>query len=99
VAWAWLGRGTEGLGRFGVATVVVSPSVFAHGFLIALPAFLGLRGPWLWLALGITSVAPGLGWWLAIAIVVGSAFVPGLRREAGGPWPRSADPARPTIWR
>jgi hypothetical protein len=100
VAWAWLGRGRDGLARFGVATVVASPSVFAHGFLIALPAFLGLRGPWLWIALGITSVAPGPGWWMAIALVIGATFIPGLRRETGGPWPRPADPvdlAGPTI--
>jgi hypothetical protein len=99
VAWAWLGRDREGLARYGVATIVASPSVFAHGFLIALPAFLGLRGPWLWVALGITSVAPGLGWWMAIVLVVGATFIPDLRREAGGPWPRPADPVRPTIRR
>jgi hypothetical protein len=103
VAWAWLGRGREGLARFGVATVVTSPSVFAHGFLLALPAFLGLRRPWLWVALGITSVAPGLGWWLAIFVVVGATFLPGLRRETGGRWSRPAglahlaDAAGPTI--
>jgi hypothetical protein len=91
VAWAWLGRGREGLARFGVATVVTSPSVFAHGFLLALPAFLGLRRPWLWVALGITSVAPGLGWWMTIVLVVGATFLPGLRRETGGPWSRPAD--------
>lgn len=94
-AWAWLGRGREGLARFGVAAVVASPSVFAHGFLIALPAFLGLRVPLLWIALGITSVAPGLGWWMAIALVIGATVIPGLRRETGGPWPRAADPTHP----
>jgi hypothetical protein len=96
VAWAWLGRGREGLARFGVATVVASPSVFAHGFLIALPAFLGLRGSWLWVALGITSVAPGLGWWMAIVLVIVAAFIPSLRRETGGPWPPPDDPADPS---
>lgn len=95
VAWAWLGRGREGLARFGVATVVASPSVFAHGFLIALPAFLGLRGPWLWIALGITSVAPGPGWWMAIALAIGATFIPDLRRETGGPWSQRVDPTDP----
>ena len=70
VVWAWLGRRLDGLARFGVATVVASPSLFTHGFLVALPALLGLRPVALWLALGITSVAPGLGWWLAIVLVV-----------------------------
>lgn len=91
VAWAWLGRGREGLARFGVATVVAAPSAFAHGFLVALPAFLGLRAAWLWVVLGITSVAPGVAWWLAILVVVAASLLPGLRREdGGGPWPAAS---------
>lgn len=86
-AWAWLGRGLDGLARFGVATVVASPSLFTHGFLVALPAFLGLRPMALWLALGFTSVAPGLGWWLSIALVVVASMAAPLRRSSGGPWP------------
>lgn len=88
VAWAWLGRGRQGLARFGVATLVAAPSAFAHGFLVALPAFLGLRAAWLWVALGITSVAPGVAWWLAILVAVAASLLPGLRRgDGGGPWP------------
>ena len=87
VGWAWLARGRAGLARFGMATVVASPSLFAHGFLVALPAFLELRPAVLWLALGITSVAPGLGWWLAIVLVVVASVIPSLRRSTGGPWP------------
>jgi hypothetical protein len=87
VAWAWLGRGLDGLARFGLATVVASPSLFSHGWLVALPAFLGLRPVVLWLALGITSAAPGPGWWLAAVLVVAASGVAGLRRPAGGPWP------------
>jgi hypothetical protein len=87
VGWAWLGRGLDGLSRFGVAIVVASPSLFSHGFLVALPAFLALRPVALWLTLGITSVAPGPGWWLAVVLVVGASLAPGLRRPAGGPWP------------
>ncbi|MDP9482512.1 MAG: glycosyltransferase 87 family protein [Chloroflexota bacterium] len=89
VGWAWLARSRAGLARFGVATVVASPSLFAHGFLVALPAFLELRPAMLWLALGITSVAPGLGWWLAVVLVVVASVIPWLRRPAGGPWPVS----------
>lgn len=87
VGWAWLGRGLDGLARFGVATVVASPSLFSHGWLVALPALLGLRPVVLWLALGITSAAPGPGWWLAVVLVVGASVVTGLRRQSGGPWP------------
>ncbi len=87
VGWAWLGRGLDGLARFGVATVIGSPSLFAHGFLVALPAFLALRPVSLWLAIGITSVAPGLGWWLSIVLVVLASAVPAMRRTRGGPWP------------
>ena len=87
IGWAWLGRGLDGLARFGVATVVGSPSLFAHGFLVALPAFLALRPVALWLALGITSVAPGLGWWLSIVLVVVASVATELRRSTDGPWP------------
>ncbi len=102
VAWGWLGHGRDGLARFGVATVVAAPSAFAHGFLVALPAFLGLRTAWLWVVLGITSVAPGVAWWLAILVAVAASFLPGLRREdGGGPWPAapgsaSSPPAPPS---
>ena len=85
--WAWLGRGLDGLARFGVATVVASPSLFTHGFLVALPAFLGLRPIAALARLGFTSVAPGLGWWLSIVLVVVASVATVLRRSAGGPWP------------
>jgi hypothetical protein len=87
LGWAWLGRGLDGLARFGVATVVASPSLFSHGWLVALPAFLGLRPVALWLALGITSAAFGPGWWLAVVLVVAASVAPPLRRQDAGPWP------------
>ena len=87
IGWALVARGREGLARFGVATVVASPSLFSHGFLVALPALLALGPTALWLAIGITSVAPGLGWWLAIALAVAASLVPGLRRTAEDRWP------------
>jgi hypothetical protein len=82
VAAAWFARRTEGLARFGVATIVASPSLYAHGFIVALPAFATLRLRWAWLAIGITSITPGVGWWLAIALVGASWFVLGLRRPS-----------------
>jgi hypothetical protein len=74
-------RGRVGLARLGLATVVASPSLFSHGFLVAIPAFLRLRSIWLWAALGITSVAPDVGWWAAIGAVLAAWYLPALRRE------------------
>ena len=74
--------GRDGLARLGTATIVASPSLFGHGLLMAVPSMLSLRAPWLWLAIGITSVPDGLQWWLAIALIAASWFVPGLRRPA-----------------
>ena len=67
--------------RLGLATVVASPSLYAHGLIVALPAFLTLRARWLWTVLAITSVAPGVGWWLAIGLAIGAWWLPGLRRH------------------
>jgi hypothetical protein len=80
VAFALRSRGTLGLGRLGVATIVASPSLYAHGLIVAVPALLRLDPRWMWLALGITSVAPGIGWWAGIALVVASWFVPPMRQ-------------------
>jgi hypothetical protein len=79
---ALLVRGRPGLARLGVASVVASPSLYAHGFTIALPALLELRALVFWTAIGITSVAGGLSWFVALALVAGGWFVPVLRRSA-----------------
>jgi hypothetical protein len=73
-------RDLESLRRLGVATIVASPSLYAHGLIVMVPAMLRLNAPWLWLALGITSVAPGIGWWAAIVLIVASWFVSPMRR-------------------
>jgi hypothetical protein len=79
VTFALVPRGRICLERLGLATVIASPSLFAHGFIVATPAFLRLRAAPRWVALGITSVAPGLGWWLAIGLVAASWFVAATR--------------------
>jgi hypothetical protein len=79
VGLAFRARGASGLARFGLAAAVASPSLFAHGLIVALPAFLELRPIALWTALAITSVAPGAGWWLAIGLVAAAWLIPGLR--------------------
>jgi hypothetical protein len=77
----------EQLSRLGVATVVGSPSLFAHGWLVALPAMARLDTPWFWLAFGLTACSPGLAWFVALAIVGASWFAPVLRRREGDdPW-------------
>ena len=82
VVLALMARGREGLTRLGLATVIASPSLYAHGFVVATPAYLSLRSVWLWTAVAITGVAPGLGWWLAIALLIASWYVPALRRSS-----------------
>jgi hypothetical protein len=82
VAAAVRAGGRDGLARLGLATVIASPSLYAHGLIVALPAFLALRVRWLWAVLAITSVAPGIAWWLAIGIGVAAWWWPALRREA-----------------
>jgi hypothetical protein len=92
--------GRDSLARLGLATVVASPSLFTHGFLFALPAFLGLQVPWALAALGVVGgPAQGAAWWIPVAVVVASWTIASLRRSgsggevdplagADGPWPR-----------
>lgn len=101
--------GREGLARVGLATAVASPSLFAHGLIVALPAFLVLRTTALWTILAITSVAPGIAWWGAIGIGLAAWAWPGLRRsdspepddgalhplDGPVPWPAAEAPAGP----
>ncbi len=104
LAMAVLARGREGLARLGVATIAASPSAFGHGFLMAVPALLTLRTGWLWLGLAVTSVAPGLAWWLVPLAIAAGWFLPPIRHaaeapdplhplgRATGPWPDGALP-------
>jgi hypothetical protein len=97
-------RGLDGLARLGLATTAVAPSLYAHGLIVALPAFLVLHPLAFWSAIAITSVAPGIGWWGAIVLGIAGWFVPPLRRGdaaadgpvhplggASGPWPDAPD--------
>jgi hypothetical protein len=77
----------EQLARLGVATVVASPSLFSHGWLVAVPGLVALRTPWFWLAFGLTACAPGLAWFVALVLVVVSWLWPAIRKTAGDdPW-------------
>ncbi len=101
------GERRDQLARLGVATVTGSPSLFAHGFLVALPAMLRLDTAWIWLVFGITACAPGPAWFAALGIVIVSWFVPAMRKRAvaddwhplgaeAAPWPAAATVGAPT---
>jgi hypothetical protein len=94
---ALVARGRPGLARLGAASVVASPSLYAHGFTLALPALLELRALAFWAAIALTSVPGGLTWFGAIAIVVAGWFVPGLRRRVAraSPFGSSEDALHP----
>jgi hypothetical protein len=80
--------GRIGLARLGLASVIASPSLWSHGFMFAIPAFLSLRAPWLWLATGLLSIGPFPGPQVALLIAALAWFLPSLRREAAeGPHP------------
>ena len=95
---ALLPRGRRGLAALGVATIVVSPALWPHGFLWAIPAILGFRPAALvWLALGLPSIyGPGL--WAMTGLAVAALLIPDwgsgvvadpVHPLAGtaGPWP------------
>ncbi len=83
LAAAFFARRTEGLARFGIATIVASPSLYGHGFIVALPAFTTLRLRWAWLAIGLATISPGgLNSWSAVVLVAASWLVLVLRRPA-----------------
>jgi Glycosyltransferase family 87 len=68
-------RGWRALAALGLATIVVSPTLWEHGFLLALPAVLALDPVLLWPVLGIGIGGAGL-WVLvvlgALALFTGS---------------------------
>jgi len=80
VGLALAGRGRAGLARIGVATVVASPSLYAHGYTVALPALLELRATVFWTAIALTSVSGGPTWFAALGLAVAGWFLPVLRR-------------------
>jgi hypothetical protein len=82
-------RGREGLARIGLVSVIASPSLYTHGFIVALPAFLSLRSFWFWVAMALTAAVPGPGWWSAVALGAAAWFVGRLRR---GPGPTELHP-------
>lgn len=86
VGLAFLGRGRNGLARFGVASVVASPTLYQHGLAPILPATLPLRVDLLWFTLGLGPwIGAGISAWLAIVIVsVGLLTARGADLEVEG---------------
>lgn len=70
---ALLRRGRNGLARFGLASIVVSPTLYLHGFSPLLPGAMTLRPEIFWFVLAIVPwnawVLPVAGGWVAVAIV------------------------------
>jgi hypothetical protein len=91
---ALLVPGLRGLSGLGLATIVASPTLWAHGFAVAIPAVLLLQAPLFWLSLGVGS----FGQWFWVLPIVGawaiwSERAPSVPRDAmhplrgrGGPW-------------
>lgn len=90
--------GRRSLALIGIATIVASPSLWPHGFVMALPAALSLPPVVLWLTLGLT-IGGGAQWLLPVVAAV-SAFVDWDRLRPAdpvdpmggtrGPWGRTA---------
>ena len=102
VAIALSVRGRRGLAALGMASAVVSPVLWAHGFIVAAPALLMLDAPLLWTAVGMTSLLNGPGWQMVMVAGALPLAVAAARHEPGegwhplgaaaGPWPESAGP-------
>ncbi|MEO8229431.1 MAG: glycosyltransferase 87 family protein [Chloroflexota bacterium] len=86
IVLALVPRGRESLGRLGLASAVASPSLWTHGFIVALPAFLRLRASLCWLALGLLCTGDFPGPQLALALPV-AAWITGRlgRRDIAAP--------------
>ncbi len=88
-------NGRAGLARLGVATIIAQPTLYIHGFVVALPALLELRSRWFWLAAAATSIAASppflprsLEWpgpWIAVVVVLASWALPAMRRVSSEP--------------
>jgi hypothetical protein len=97
-------RGRRGLAGLGLASIVASPSLWLHGFVMCVPALLAMPATAVWLGLGFATIG-GLGLWAMFGVaVVGlvagrweSPHPPGTLHPLGGrrgPWPD--DPGTPS---
>jgi hypothetical protein len=98
VAVALVAGGRKSLAMLGLAMIVASPSLWPHGFMMALPAALALPTPVLWLTLGVALTGGAL--WLLPAVAVTTIVLDWQRLRIGpdpvhplggtaGPWGRA----------
>ena len=70
IGFAFVGRGRNGLARFGVAGIVSSPTLYVHGLSPLLAGALGLGPELLWFSLGLGPWWIGFpSAWLAMGLV------------------------------
>jgi hypothetical protein len=92
IGFAFVGRGRDGLARFGIAGIVSSPTLYVHGLSPLLAGALGLGPELLWFVLGLAPWRIGFpSAWLAIGLV-GLALV--LRQGNDLRLPGDLSPAR-----
>lgn len=97
VGLALRGRGRNGLGRFGLASVIGSPTLYLHGLSPILAGALVLGPELLWFLLGLGPWSPGLLFrvlrpaWIAMGMV-GLALL--LARDDDLRLPQDLSPAR-----
>jgi hypothetical protein len=82
VVIAWRATDRDGLARMGVASIIASPSLYSHGFLVGLPAFLALNRFWFWFAMACTASVWGSGWWVAIGVSIAAWRFPAMTHRA-----------------
>lgn len=75
IGFAFLGRHRNGLARFGLASVVASPTLSIHGLLPLLPGASVLGPEMLWFFLGLGPWLGSQSAWLAMALVGLALFV------------------------
>jgi hypothetical protein len=101
---ALLRRGGDSLAGLGIASMAASPTLYAHGATMGLPALLRLRAPLLWFALAMTStVLSQQGYWIGLGLGFAALLLPALAHETSvdrihhplgalpRPWPSLAD--------
>ncbi|MGZ3585855.1 MAG: glycosyltransferase 87 family protein [Candidatus Limnocylindrales bacterium] len=95
-AGLWL-RGRASLAALGLASLPASPTLYIHGFSIAMPAILRLRALPLWIGMTFMASPRNQGTWWVFLLVAGLApFVRAVRRAPGdpsdAPHPLAAEP-------
>jgi hypothetical protein len=95
-------RGRRGLAGLGLASIVASPSLWLHGFVMGMPALFAMPATAVWLGLGVATIG-GLGLWAMFAVatvgLIAGAWESPLPADPlhplggrAGPWPNERGP-------